>query len=114
MPAPDPGILSDLRLAVDLAQEAESFIHTKYHGVLIEFLELRATKLYDAFEKDEIDKAAYFKSAELLKDIAEHPFRLIRGGQVASAKISEWDQQGLTSAVADADASFSQGEHHAG
>ena|GEM_PF-5853235 len=112
--APAPGILQDLRLAVQWAEEAEKFIRSPYHDIFVEWLELRASKLYEEFEKGAFEKETYFKAAGLIKDVAEHPFQLIRSGQVAANQIREWDQHGLTGQVADADAFHSKGEDHAG
>lgn len=111
---PTEGVLSEYRLAVELQEAAEAFVKTRYHRALLDFLELRAGKLFDDFRAGKYEKDAYFALADLLKDVSEHPIKLIRSGQAAAKQLGDWDQHGLTREVAAADASRARGEDHAG
>jgi len=110
--SPSEGVIAEYRLAVELQDAAEAFVKTRYHRAFLEFLEIRAGKLYDDFRAGKYEKDAYFALADLLKDISEHPIRLIRSGQAAAKQLGDWDQRGLTHEVAAADASRARGDQH--
>ena len=103
------GMIAPLRECMTLANISEEFTKNLYYPVMIEFLELLSQKLYADFQEKRITAEAFFKGGEILKEIAEHPFKLIEQGRKAQATLQEWDEQGQTQEVADADAALAQG-----
>jgi len=110
---PEQGVLHAKHEEIRYGQIAEDAIGTNYFRELFgDFLEIKSERALQDFRAGEIDQKAFFYIGDLLKDIAEHPYKLIQNGRRATAQISEWEKQGLTEMVAAADAELAEGDAH--
>lgn len=106
---PIRGLVAASRERLRLADIAEQFVQNLYYPILIEKLEYMANELYAEFEAGKIEKETFFRVNATIKDISEHPYKLMQQGREAQATMQEWDEQGLTAEVADADAALARG-----
>lgn len=106
----EKGVIRVQRECMRYGEIAETYLKTEYHQQLfLDFLEDISEGFYNKFKAGEIDQQTFFTIGEVLKNISEHPYRLIDQGQKAATQLREWDEQGLTEQVAAADATFAQG-----